>query len=137
MNLLERYKTGIFQILSKINLIFRDSLVSRSGNVVVCAPKQKPCVPIELKRNKIEVPGVRKQYACLKNCHNIAKATLKLYLWQVDQRLSHILRNRPFSYSHNECRSNDISLQFVEFSNVHNCDRKSHATLSNLAYKIV
>ena len=45
--------------------------------------------------------------------------------------------NRPFSYSENECGSNDISLQFVEFSNVHNCDRSSNATLSNLAYKIV
>ena len=29
--------------------------------------------------------------------------------------------NRPFSYSENECGSNDISLEFVEFSNdVHN-----------------
>ena len=28
--------------------------------------------------------------------------------------------NRP--YSENECGSNDISLQFVGFSNVHNCD---------------
>ena len=46
-------------------------------------------------------------------------------------------RRRPFSYSENECGSHDISLQFVEFSNVHNCDRSSNATLSNLAYKIV
>ena len=30
--------------------------------------------------------------------------------------------NRPFSYSESVCGSNDISLQFVEFSNVHNCD---------------
>ena len=45
--------------------------------------------------------------------------------------------HRPFSYSENECVSNDISLQFVEFSNVHNCDRSSKATLSNLVYKIV
>ena len=45
--------------------------------------------------------------------------------------------NRPFSYSESKCGSNDISLQFVEFSNVHNCDRSSNATLSNLAYKIV
>ena len=45
--------------------------------------------------------------------------------------------NRPFSYSENECGSNDISLQFEEFSNVHNCDRSSNATRSNLAYKIV
>ena len=52
---------------------------------------------------------------------------------------SHVIDeyNRPFSYSQNECGSNDISLQFVEFSNVHNCDRSSNATLSNLAYKIV
>ena len=47
------------------------------------------------------------------------------------------IANRPFSYSESECGSNDISLQFVEFSNVHNCDRSSNATLSNLAYKIV
>ena len=46
-------------------------------------------------------------------------------------------RNRPFSYSENECGSNDISLQFVEFSNVDNCDRSVNATLSNLEYKIV
>ena len=53
-------------------------------------------------------------------------------------RCSHVSqRNRPFSYSENECGSHDISLQFVEFSNVHNCDRSSNATLSNLAYKIV
>ena len=43
----------------------------------------------------------------------------------------------PFCYSENKCGSNDISLQFVEFSNVQNCDRSSNATLSNLAYKIV
>ena len=45
--------------------------------------------------------------------------------------------NRPFSYSENECGSNDISLQFVEFSNVDNCDRSVNATLSSLEYKIV
>ena len=45
--------------------------------------------------------------------------------------------NRPFSYSEKECGSNDISLQFVEFSNVHNCDRSSNAIQSNLANKTV
>ena len=45
--------------------------------------------------------------------------------------------NRPFSYYENECGSNDISLQCVEFSNMHNCDGSFNATLSNLAYKIV
>ena len=45
--------------------------------------------------------------------------------------------NRPFSYSEKECGWNDISLQFVELSNVHNCDRSSDATQSNVAYKIV
>ena len=44
--------------------------------------------------------------------------------------------NGPFSYSENECGSNDISLDFVEFSNVHNCDRSSNATQSNVAYKM-
>ena len=48
-----------------------------------------------------------------------------------------ILINRPFSYSENECGSNDISLQFVEFSNVNNCDRSSNGTQSSLVYKIV
>ena len=46
-------------------------------------------------------------------------------------------RNRPFSYSEKECGSNDISLQFVEFSKVHNCDRSSNAIQSNLANKTV
>ena len=45
--------------------------------------------------------------------------------------------NRPFSYSENECGSNDISLQFLEFSNLDNCDPSFNATLSNLEYKIV
>ena len=45
--------------------------------------------------------------------------------------------NRPFSYSENEYASNDISLKFVEFSNVDNCDRSFNATLSNLENKIV
>ena len=45
--------------------------------------------------------------------------------------------NRRFSYSENECGSNDISSQFVEFSNVHNTARSSNATLSNFAYKVV
>ena len=53
-----------------------------------------------------------------------------------DQRAL-FLDNRPFSYSENERGSNDISLQFVEVSNVHNCDRSSNATLSNLVYKTV
>ena len=44
---------------------------------------------------------------------------------------------RGLSYSLNECGSNDISSQFVEFSNVHNCDRSTNATLSNFAYKTV
>ena len=43
--------------------------------------------------------------------------------------------NRPFSYSKKESGSNDISLDFVEFSNVHNTDRNSNATQSNLVYK--
>ena len=47
------------------------------------------------------------------------------------------INNRPFSYSEKECESNDISLQFVEFSNVHNCDRSSNAIQSKLAHKNV
>ena len=45
--------------------------------------------------------------------------------------------NKPYSYSENESGSNDISLHVIEFSNVHNCDRSSNATQSNLAHKIV
>ena len=41
--------------------------------------------------------------------------------------------NGPFSYSENESGSNDISSNFVEFSNVDNCGRSSNATQSNLA----
>ena len=48
-----------------------------------------------------------------------------------------VFPNRPFSYSEKECESNDISLQFVEFSNVHNCDRSSNAIQSKLAHKNV
>ena len=36
-----------------------------------------------------------------------------------------------------ESESNDILLQFVEFSNVHNSDRSFNATRSNLMYKNV
>ena len=36
-----------------------------------------------------------------------------------------------------ESESNDTLLHFVEFSNVHNCDRSSNATRSNLVYKNV
>ena len=45
--------------------------------------------------------------------------------------------NRPFSYSEKESQSNDTLLHFVEFSNVHNCDRNSNGTRSNLVYKNV
>ena len=46
-------------------------------------------------------------------------------------------RYRPFSYSQKESQSNDILLQFVEFSNIHNSDRSSNATRSNFGYKNV
>ena len=54
----------------------------------------------------------------------------QVVLWQINC-------NRPFSYSKIECGSNDISLDFVEFSNVHNTDRSSNATQSNLVHKNV
>ena len=44
---------------------------------------------------------------------------------------------RLFSYSEKESQSNDTLLHFVEFSNVHNSDRSSNATRSNLVYKNV
>ena len=40
--------------------------------------------------------------------------------------------NRPFSYSENESGSNDISLDLVEFSNVHNCNQNSNHILKML-----
>ena len=36
--------------------------------------------------------------------------------------------NRPCSYSEKESKLNDTLLHFVEFSNVHNCDRGSSIT---------
>ena len=48
-----------------------------------------------------------------------------------------MINNRPFSYSENESQSNATLLNFVEFSNVHNSDRSSNATRSNLVYKNV
>ena len=48
-----------------------------------------------------------------------------------------VILNRPFSYSGKESESNDVMMQSEEFSNVHNSDRNSNATRSNLAYKIV
>ena len=44
--------------------------------------------------------------------------------------------NRPYSYARKESESNDVMMQFEEFSNAHNSDRASNATLSSLAYKI-
>ena len=44
---------------------------------------------------------------------------------------------RPFSYSEKESQSNDALLHFVEFSNVHNSDRSSNGTRSNVVYKDV
>ena len=45
--------------------------------------------------------------------------------------------NRRFSYSRKASESNDVMMQFEEFSNVHNGVRTSNATQSNLAYKIL
>ena len=45
--------------------------------------------------------------------------------------------NRPFRYSGKKSKSDDVMMQFEEFSNVHNSDRTSNATRSNLAYEIV
>ena len=44
--------------------------------------------------------------------------------------------NRTFSYPEKGSQSNDTLLHFVEFSNVHNSDRSSNATRSNLVYKM-
>ena len=42
--------------------------------------------------------------------------------------------NSPFSYFEKEPESNDILVHFVEFLNVHNNDRISNITRSNLSY---
>ena len=42
-----------------------------------------------------------------------------------------------FAILKKECGSNDISLHFIEFSNVHNCDRSSDTIQSNLGYRNV
>ena len=44
--------------------------------------------------------------------------------------------NKPFGHSKKESESNDILLHFVEFSNVHQRDRRSNVTRSCLAYEI-
>ena len=44
---------------------------------------------------------------------------------------------QAFSYSGKESESNDIMMQFEEFSKVHNSDRTSNVIRSNLAHKIV
>ena len=48
-----------------------------------------------------------------------------------------LIGNRPFSYSEKESEWNDISLDFVEFSNVHNSNRSSNASRSSTAYENV
>ena len=45
--------------------------------------------------------------------------------------------NRPFSYSEKECGSNGISLHFVGFSNVHNCNQSSNTIQLSLVYKSI
>ena len=47
-----------------------------------------------------------------------------------------MMNNRHISYSEKECGSNNSSLHFVDFSDMHNCDRSSNAIQSNLAYKM-
>ena len=92
-------------------------------------------------RNSVkESLGVDLSPALFKSFFTLCKATKQCFF--PDGQVSIVIVdtvpcNRPFSYSESECGSNDISLQFVEFSNVHNCDRSSNATLSSLAYKIV
>ena len=62
----------------------------------------------------------------------------KLYLKKtISLQVQRLGMNRPFSYSEKESQSNDTLLHFVEFSNVHNSDRSSNATRSNLVYKNV
>ena len=75
---------------------------------------------------------------------NLAKGKQGTYFWKLKGKklcCSELCFrpnfNRPFSYPEKESQSNDTLLHFVEFSNVHNCDRSSNATRSNLVYKTV
>ena len=102
-----------------------------------------------LKISMVSVTCIR--FSCLLNCTNDwyvnidrGKFTVMIFIdLKKDfdtvnhQILLNKMRNRPFSYSGKESKSNDVMIQFVEFSNVHNSDRTSNATRSNLAYKIV
>ena len=62
---------------------------------------------------------------------------LKHLKFQILSDTSNKQCNRPFSYSWEESGSNNVMMQFEEFSNVHNSDRASNATRSNLAYIMV
>ena len=63
------------------------------------------------------------------NCVSVSARMTVFRIWQV--------WNRPFSYSRKESELNDVMMQFEEISNVHNGDRASNATRSNLTHKIV
>ena len=62
--------------------------------------------------------------------------------WFISKATSESLRdlcvestNRPFNCSKQERKSNDIWINFVECSNVHNSDRSSNAAQSNFLYQ--
>ena len=48
------------------------------------------------------------------------------------QSWSDLFNNKPFSYSKKKSQSIDIFIHLGNFSNVHNDDRSSNATQSNL-----
>ena len=53
---------------------------------------------------------------------------IKSHDFQNDSSTFHDYLNRPFSHSGKESESNDVMIQFEEFSNMHNSYRTSNAT---------
>ena len=75
---------------------------------------------------------------CRESLKTVRNLTVKKLLEDFDAKEMYLdPKNRPFSYSEKESQSNDTLLHFVEFSNVHNTDRSSNATRSNLVYENV
>ena len=69
-----------------------------------------------------------------KGSSSLHRTTLKLCRMEKKEKQKSLntAPNKPFSYSRSESESNDVMMQFEELSNVHNSDRTSNATRSNL-----
>ena len=97
----------------------------------------------------VECSAIKKKFVCFyfhQSCRHVADniGDINVDLMQSSESSSFTCNdvklckfNKPFSYSEKESEWNDISLEFVEFSNAHNCDRSHNATQSNLVHKNV